>query len=309
MMALGNFSQVAEFILLGLSDRRELQVLFFILFLLAYVMVLLGNILIIVTVGTDPKLSSPMYFLFCNLSFLDICCTSVVSPRMLVDLLTQRKSILFADCIAQMFFLHFIRASEMFLLTVMAFDRYAALCKPLHYTTIMSRKVCWALVSACWAGGFLHSLVHMLLTVQLPFCGPNTIDSYFCDVPLVVQLACTDLSVTEWLMAANSGFINLLCSLVLLTSYIFILLTVRAHFTEGCWKVLSTCGSHMVAVSLFFGPCILIYLQPFSALPSNRHICMTYTVFSPLINPLVYTLRNKEVKASMWKLWRSCRAS
>ncbi|NXF93368.1 OR4M1 protein, partial [Eubucco bourcierii] len=297
-----NFSRVPEFILLGLSDRRELQVLFFTFFLLAYIMVLLGNFLIILTVRADPKLTSPMYLLLCHLSFLDICCTSVISPRMLVDLLSQRKRILFADCIAQMFFLHFTGASEMFLLTVMAYDRYAAVCKPLHYTTIMSRKVCWALVSACWAGGFLHSLTHVLLTVQLPFCGPCTIDNYFCDVPLVVRLACADLSVTQWLMAANSGLISLLCFLVLLTSYILILLTVRVGFAEGYWKVLSTCGSHMAVVTLFFGPRILIYLQPLSAFPSNRHLSMTYTVFSPMMNPLIYILRNKEVKASMWKL-------
>ncbi|XP_054246738.1 olfactory receptor 1509-like [Indicator indicator] len=308
-MALGNFSRVTEFILLGLSDRRELQVLFFTFFLLTYVLVLLGNILIIVTVRTDPKLSSPMYFLLCNLSFVDICCTSVISPRMLVDLLTQRKTIVFEACIAQLFFLHFTGASEMFLLTVMAYDRYAAICKPLHYTTIMSRKVCWALVSACWAGGFLHSIVHILLTVQLPFCGPNTINSYFCDVPLVIQLACTDLSGTEWLMASNSGLISLVCFLVLVTSYILILVTVRVRFTEGYWKVLSTCGSHLVAVTLFFGPCILIYLQPFSAFSSNKNICMSYTVFSPMMNPLIYTLRNKEVKASMWKLRYKSEAS
>uniref|UniRef100_A0A663F9S2 Olfactory receptor n=2 Tax=Aquila chrysaetos chrysaetos TaxID=223781 RepID=A0A663F9S2_AQUCH len=303
-MALGNFSQVTEFILLGLSDTRELQVLFFTFFLLAYAMVLLGNLLVIVTVRTDPKLSSPMYLLLCNLSFIDICCTSVISPRMLVDLLSQRKTIAFEDCIAQLFFLHFVGASEMFLLTVMAYDRYTAVCKPLRYTAIMSQQVCWVLVSACWAGGFIHSTVQMLLIVQLPFCGPNTIDNYFCDVPPVIQLACTDIYVTEWLMASNSGLISLVCFLVLVTSYMFILVTVRVHFTEGHWKVLSTCASHMMVVTLFFVPCIFIYLRPFSTFPSDKHISVIYTVFSPVMNPLIYTLRNSEVKASMWKLWK-----
>ncbi|NXW54933.1 O1509 protein, partial [Eurystomus gularis] len=297
-----NFSRVTEFILLGLSDKRELQILFFTFFFLAYVMVLLGNFLIIVTVRTDPKLSSPMYFFLCNLSFIDICSGSVVSPRMLVDLLSQRKTIAFEDCIAQMFFLHFAGASEMFLLTVMAYDRYTAICKPLHYTTIMRWQVCWALVLACWAGGFLHSIAHTLLTVQLPFCGPNTINSYFCDVPLVIQLACTDLYGTEWLMASYSGLISLVCFLVLVTSYMFILVTIRAHFTEGYRKAISTCASHMMVVSIFLVPCIFIYLHPFPTFPSNKHICMIYTVFSPMVNPLIYTLRNKEVKASMWKL-------
>lgn len=306
-MVLGNFSQVTEFILLGLSDTRELQVLFFIFFFLAYAMVLLGNLLILVTVTTDPKLLSPMYFLLCNLSVLDICCTSVTSPRLLVDLLSQRKAIDFEDCMAQLFFLHFVGASEMFLLTVMAYDRYTAICKPLHYTTIMNRRVCWLLVFACWAGGFLHSIVQTLLTIQLPFCGPNTIDNYFCDVPLVIRLACTDIYVIEWLMASNSSLISLVCFLVLVISYTFILATIRGCFTEGHWKALSTCASHVMVVTIFFVPCIFIYLRPFSTFPSDKHICVIYTVLSPVLNPLIYTLRNNEVKASMWKLWNRCR--
>ncbi|KFW90786.1 Olfactory receptor 4D5, partial [Phalacrocorax carbo] len=302
-----NFSQVTEFILLGLSDTRELQVLFFTFFFPAYAMVLLGNLLIIVAVWTDPKLSSPMYLLLCNLSFIDICCTSVTSPRMLVDLLSQRKTIAFEDCIAQLFFLHFTGASEMFLLTVMAYDRYTAICKPLHYTAIMSRQVCWVLVSACWAGGFLHSIVQTLLTVQLPFCGPNTIDNYFCDMPLVIRLACTDIYVTEWLMASNSGLISLVCFLVLVTSYTYILVTIRVRFTEGRWKALSTCASHVMVVTFFFLPCIFIYFRPFSTFSFDKHICVISTVLSPVMNPLIYTLRNNEVKASMWKLWQRCR--
>ncbi|NXX97729.1 OR4D5 protein, partial [Centropus bengalensis] len=302
-----NFSRVTEFILLGLSSTRETQILFFITFLLAYVMVLLGNLLVIVTVTTDPKLSSPMYFLLCNLSFIDICCTSVTFPRMLVDLLSQRKAIAFEGCIAQLFFLHFVGASEMFLLTVMTYDRYVAICKPLHYTATMSRQVCWVLVCACWAGGFFHSIVQTLLTIQLPFCGPNTIDSYFCDVPPVIRLACTDIYVTEWLMASNSGFISLVCFLVLVASYMFILVTVRGRFSESHWKTLSTCASHIMVVTLFFVPCIFIYLRPFSAFPFDKHVCVIYTVFSPVMNPLIYTLRNNEVKVSMWKLWKRCK--
>ncbi|XP_010141566.1 PREDICTED: olfactory receptor 4Q2-like [Buceros rhinoceros silvestris] len=306
-MALENVSRVTEFILLGLSDTRELQVFFFTFFLLAYAMVLLGNLLIIVTVRTDPKLSSPMYFLLCNLSFIDICCTSVTSPRMLVDLLSQRKAIAFEDCIAQLFFLHFVGTSQMFLLTAMAYDRYTAICKPLHYTAIMSRRVCWALVLACWAGGLLHSIVHTLLTIQLPFCGPNKINNYFCDVPPVIQLACTDIYVTERLIASNSCLVSLLCFSALVTSYVFILVTIRVRFTEGHWKALSTCASHAMVVTLFFAPCIFSYLLSFSTFPSNKPVCMIYTVFSPAMNPLIYTLRNNEVKVSMWKLWKRCR--
>ncbi|NWV08131.1 O1509 protein, partial [Ptilonorhynchus violaceus] len=303
-MAQGNSSQVTEFILLGLSDTRELQLLFFALFLLAYAMVLLGNLLILLTVRTDPKLSSPMYFLLCNLSFIDICYTSVTAPRALVALLWGRKAIAFEGCVAQLFFLHFVGSSEMFLLTVMAFDRYTAICRPLRYTAVMARRACWALVAACWAGGFLHSIVQTLLTLQLPFCGPNAIHSYFCDVPPVVRLACADTALTEWLMASNSGLISLGCFLVLVASYALILAKVRGRLSQGRRKALSTCASHVAVVALFFVPCIFTYLRPAGTLPSDKYVCVIYTIFSPVMNPLIYTLRSKEVKESMWRLWK-----
>ncbi|XP_051632794.1 olfactory receptor 1509-like isoform X2 [Manacus candei] len=305
-MARSNFSQVTEFILLGLSDTRELQVVLFTLFFLAYTMVLLGNLLIIVTVRTDPKLSSPMYFLLCNLSFLDICGTSVTVPRMLVDLLSHRKAIVFEGCIAQLFFLHFVGSSEMFLLAVMAYDRYTAICKPLHYTAIMSRWACWLLVCSCWAGGFLHSITQTWLTIQLPFCGPNTIDSYFCDVQPVIRLACADIYLTQWLMASNSGLISLGCFLLLLTSYTLLLLSLRGRLTQGHCKALSTCASHLLVVTLFFLPCIFIYLRPPCTFPFDKYVCVIYTILSPLMNPLIYTLRNNEVKESMQRLWKCC---
>ncbi|XP_005046492.1 PREDICTED: olfactory receptor 4Q2-like [Ficedula albicollis] len=309
-MAQDNFSRVTEFILLGLSDTRELQLLFFTLFLLAYTMVLLGNLLIIVTVRTDPKLSSPMYFLLCNLSFIDICYTSVTIPRVLVALLSGHKAIAFEACMAQLFFLHFVGSSEMFLLTVMAFDRYTAICRPLHYTAIMARGACWALVAACWVGGFIHSIVQTVLMLQLPFCGPNVIHSYFCDVPPVIPLACADTALTEWLMASNSGLISLGCFLVLVASYALILAKVRARLSQGHWKALSTCASHVMVVTLLFVPCIFTYLRPAGALPTrqDKYVCIIYTIFSPMMNPLIYTLRSSEVKESMWRLWKRCRA-
>uniref|UniRef100_H0Z6D8 Olfactory receptor n=1 Tax=Taeniopygia guttata TaxID=59729 RepID=H0Z6D8_TAEGU len=288
-----NSSRVPEFILLGFSDTRELALLFFTLFFLAYAMVLLGNFLIIVAVWTDPKLSSPMYFLLCNLSFIDICYTSVTTPRVLVAQLSGIKAIAFEGCMAQLFFLHFVGSSEMFLLTVMAFDRYTAICRPLHYTAIMARGVCWTLVAACWAGGFIHSTVQTLLVLQLPFCGPNTIHSYFCDVPPVIRLACANTALTEWLMASNSGLISLGCFLVLVASYTLILAKVRARVSQGNWKALSTCASHMMAVTLLFIPCIFTYLRPAGTLPTSKYVCVIYTIFSPMMNPLIYTLRNK----------------
>ncbi|NWI06445.1 OR4D5 protein, partial [Tichodroma muraria] len=307
-MTQDNSSWVTEFILLGLSNAWELQLLFFTLFLLAYAMVLLGNLLIIVTVRTDPKLSSPMYFLLSNLSFIDICYTSITVPRVLVALLSGHKAIAFEACMAQMFFLHFVGSSEMFLLTVMAFDRYTAICRPLHYTAIMARRACWALVAACWVGGFIHSIVQTVLTLQLPFCGPNTIHSYFCDVLPVVRLACADTALTEWLMASNSGFISLGCFLVLVASYVLILAKVRDRLSQGHWKALSTCTSHVMVVTLLFMPCIFTYLRPAGTLPTNKYVCVIYMTFSPMMNPLIYTLRSREVKESMWRLWKRCRA-
>ncbi|NXU84892.1 OR4D5 protein, partial [Xiphorhynchus elegans] len=307
-MARANSSRVTEFILLGLSDERELQVLLFTAFLLAYAMVLLGNLLIIAAVRTDPKLSSPMYFLLCNLSFLDICCTSVTAPRMLVDLLCRRKAIAYEGCMAQLFFLHFVGSSEMFLLTVMAYDRYAAICRPLHYPAIMSRWACGLLVSSCWAGGFLHSITQTLLTIRLPFCGPNAIDGYFCDVPPVLRLACADTRTTQWLVASNSGLISLACFLLLLASYVPILLAVRGRAPHGHCRALSTCAAHLAVVTLFFVPCIFIYLRPFPTFPLDKYVCVSYTVLSPVMNPLIYTLRNSEVQESLWRLWKRCRA-
>ncbi|NXO42817.1 OR4D5 protein, partial [Locustella ochotensis] len=303
-MAQDNFSQVTEFILLGLSDTRELQLLFFTFFLLAYAMVLLGNLLIIVTVRTDPKLSSPMYFLLCNLSFIDICYTSVTIPRVLAARLSGHKAIAFEACMAQLFFLHFMGSSEMFLLTVMAFDRYTAICRPLRYTAIMARGACRALVAACWLGGFIHSIVQTVLVLQLPFCGPNTIRSYFCDVPPVVHLACADTARTERLMASNSGLISLGCFLVLVASYALILAKLRAHLSRGHCKALSTCASHVMAVTLLFMPCVFTYLRPAGTLPTSPYVCVIYTILSPMMNPLIYTLRSSEMKESMRRLWK-----
>uniref|UniRef100_A0A674K293 Olfactory receptor n=2 Tax=Terrapene triunguis TaxID=2587831 RepID=A0A674K293_9SAUR len=293
-----NHTVVTEFVLLGLSHSRQVQLVFFVLFLLSYVVIVLGNLLIIVTIKANSCLTSAMYFLLCNLSFIDLCYASVTSPRMLADLLSQRKTISFNGCMAQLFLLHFVGAAEMFLLTVMAYDRYVAICKPLHYMSIMSRPTCCRLVAACWVGGFVHSIVQTILTIRLPFCGPNKIDNYFCDVPPVIRLACTNIYVIELLMVSNSGLISLACFLVLLVSYTVILVTVRLRLRDGKWKALSTCASHITVVTLFFGPCMFIYLRPFSNFSADKSISVIYTVLTPMVNPLIYTLRNKEVKDS-----------
>uniref|UniRef100_A0A8D1Q4Y0 Olfactory receptor n=1 Tax=Sus scrofa TaxID=9823 RepID=A0A8D1Q4Y0_PIG len=287
--------EVREFVLAGFSHRPHIEKGLFVLFLFFYVSTWVGNVLIMVTVASDKHLnSSPMYFLLGNLSFLDLCYSTVTTPKLLADFLDNEKLIPYDQCIMQLFFLHFVGAAEMFLLTVMAYDRYVAICRPLHYTTIMSRGLCCALVAASWMGGFVHSTVQTILTIRLPFCGPKQVDNFFCDVPPVIKLACADTSVIE-LMVSTSSFV------VLVSSYTTILVKIRS--TEGRRKALSTCGSHLMVVTLFFGPCIFIYARPFSTFSVDKLVSVLYNVITPMLNPLIYTLRNKEVKSAMQKLW------
>ncbi|XP_052590260.1 olfactory receptor 1509 [Peromyscus californicus insignis] len=294
-----NQTRVTEFVFLGLTDNWVLEILLFIPFTITYVLTLLGNIIIVVTIVFSPRLHTPMYFFLSNLSFIDICHSSVTVPKMLEGLLLERKTISFDNCIAQLFFLHLFACAEIFLLTIMAYDRYVAICIPLHYPTVMNMKVCVQLVFALWVGGTIHSLVQTFLTIRLPYCGPNIIDSYFCDVPPVIKLACTDTYLTGILIVSNSGTISLTCFLALVTSYTVILFSLRKQSAEGRRKALSTCSSHFMVVALFFGPCIFIYTRPDTSFSIDKVVSVFYTVVTPLLNPLIYTLRNEEVKNAM----------
>ncbi|XP_052046677.1 olfactory receptor 1509 [Apodemus sylvaticus] len=294
-----NQTRVTEFVFLGLTDNWVLEILFFIPFTVTYVLTLLGNILIVVTIVFTPRLHNPMYFFLSNLSFIDICHSSVTVPKMLEGLLIKRKTISFDNCIAQLFFLHLFACAEIFLLTIMAYDRYVAICIPLHYSNVMNMKVCVHLVFALWLGGTVHSLVQTFLTIRLPYCGPNIIDSYFCDVPPVIKLACTDTYLTGILIVSNSGTISLVCFLALVTSYTVILFSLRKQSAEGRRKALSTCSAHFMVVALFFGPCIFLYTRPDSSFSIDKVVSVFYTVVTPLLNPLIYTLRNEEVKTAM----------
>lgn len=297
-----NDSEVTEFVLLGLSSSWELQLFLFLIFLVFYVAIVLGNLLIVVTVQADAHLlQSPMYYFLSHLSFIDLCLSCVTVPKMLGDFLLQCKVISFSGCLAQIYFLHFLGASEMFLLTVMAYDRYVAICNPLHYLTVMNRQLCFQLVFACWCGGFIHSITQVTLVIQLPFCGPNELDNFYCDVPQVIKLACMDTYVIEVLMVSNSGLLSLVCFLVLLFSYAVILITLRTRFRQGQSKALSTCASHLTVVSLIFVPCVFIYLRPFRSFPVDKVVSVFYTVVTPMLNPLIYTLRNTDMKAAVKK--------
>jgi olfactory receptor len=267
-----------------------------------YLIILPGNLLIIFTIRLDHGLTAPLYFFLGNLAFLDVSYSFIVAPRMLVDLLFEKKVISYRSCITQLFFLHFLGAGEMFLLVVMAFDRYIAICHPLYYSTLMNPRLCCALLLALWLGGFAHSIVQVALILYLPFCGPNQLDNFFCDVPQVIKLACTDTFVVELLMVSNSGLLTLLCFLGLLSSYAVILCHVKGRSSEGKNKAVSTCITHVIIVFLMFGPAIFIYTHPFQALAADKVVSLFHTVIFPLLNPVIYTLRNQEVKASMRKM-------
>ncbi|XP_012608020.2 olfactory receptor 4K13-like [Microcebus murinus] len=302
MDTLYNRSSVSEFVLLGLSSSRETQILFFAIFFLVYVAIVVGNLLIVISVIFDNHLHSPMYFLLANLSFFDLCLSSVATPKVIADFLRKHKTISMWGCMTQMFFMHFFGGGEMSLLIAMAIDRYVAICKPLCYQTIMNHRVLIVLILVSWTIGFIHTTSQMVFTVGLPFCGPNVVDSIFCDLPLVIKLACTDTYILELLVIADSGLLSLVCFVLLLTSYIIMLVTIWQHSSSASSKAVSTLSAHITVVTLFFGPAIFIYAFPFNSYSVDKFLSVFYSVITPLLNPIIYTLRNQEMKSAIKRL-------
>ncbi|NWI78308.1 OR4S2 protein, partial [Dryoscopus gambensis] len=299
-----NSSSVKEFILLGLSENQGVKKICFVVLLLFYTLTVAGNLLIVLTVTSSRHLNSPMYFFLGHLSFVDICYSSVTAPQMISGSLVEKNTISFAGCMGQLFALHFLGCTEIFILTAMAYDRYVAICRPLHYPALMSRRLCGRMVGGSWAGGFLHSTLQTLPTALLPFCGPNKVAHYFCDVHPLLHLACADTRPMGLAVVANSGVITLSCFLILVVSYVVILVSLRGKTLAGWHKALSTCGSHITVVILFFGPCTFVYIRPTSDLSEDRSMAVFYTLITPMLNPLIYTVRNGEVKEAMRRLCR-----
>ncbi|XP_030042560.1 olfactory receptor 4Q3-like [Microcaecilia unicolor] len=302
-MTVSNETRVTEFILLGLSSNPDLQLLFFVLFLVMYLGTIAGNLLIMITIYVDSQLHTPMYFFLCNLSFIDLSFSTVTVPRCLVLFLWQDKTISFSDCMAQMFFIHFVGGSECFHLVLMAYDRYVAICNPLRYTTIMNRRVCLLLMVSTWAGGFIHAFSQSLPIIQLPFCGPNEIDHFLCDSHTLSLLACSSIFITEALDMANSGLLALSCFLVLVISYGYIISTIlKIHSTEGRQKAFSTCATHLLVVTFFYGPIVFVYMRPSVTFAVDKPLAVFYSTVTPWLNPFIYTLRNEKARKAMKKL-------
>nr|XP_005312050.1 olfactory receptor 958-like [Chrysemys picta bellii] len=302
-MGLVNHTMVTHFILLGIPNADGLQTILFITFLAFYLCTLLGNLLIFSAILADPRLHTPMYFFLCNLSVLDIGISSISIPKYLTMLWGQSRVISLGGCMSQVFFGHFLGSTECLLYTVMAYDRYVAICHPLRYLSIMNRRVCALLSAGTWITSSFHATILTSLTFTLPYCGSNLVDYFFCDIFSVVKLNCADTYIIETVTLTNIGVVPMSWFFVILASYIRIIYSVlNMNSAEGWRKAASTCASHLVVVTLFFGPCALVYTQPQPSKVLMTAVQIFGNVVTPMLNPAIYTLRNKEVKAALKKL-------
>ncbi|KAM6224085.1 olfactory receptor 2C1-like [Rhynchocyon petersi] len=300
-----NVSLPNMFVLLSFSDHPWLEMPLFVVVLDSYILTLLGNSSIILLTLVDSRLQTPMYFFLDNLSFLDLCVTTTIVPQLLVNLWGPNKTIAYWSCITQSYLFHWTGCTECVLLAVMAFDRYVAICQPLQYTLIMRPHVCVLLAAAAWSSGLANSLLQATLTLQLHRCGHHTLDHFFCEVPVLIKLACEDTTANDLSLAVGAIPFALVSPFLVLVSYTFIARAVlKLPSAEGRRKAFSTCSSHMVVVIMYYGPAIYMYLQPPAGSTQAKFMSFFYCVVTPLLNPLIYTLRNKDVKRALKKMLR-----
>ncbi|XP_003130021.2 olfactory receptor 8B3-like [Sus scrofa] len=305
-MAPGNVSSVTEFILLGLTQQPELQLPLFYIFLGTYVVTMVGNVGLVILIGLNPHLHTPMYYFLFNLSFVDLCYSSVITPKMLMTFV-NRNIISHAECMAQLYFFSFFVIDECFILTSMAYDRYVAICKPLLYKVSMSHQVCLMLTVGAYVMGLVGAVAHTGCMLRLSFCDGNIINHYMCDIPPLLQLSCTSTYINELVVFIVVGISLIVPSLTISISYALILSSVlRIRSTEGRSKAFSTCSSHITVVSLFFGSSAFMYLKPFPAgsLDEEKVSTVFYTIVGPMMNPFIYSLRNKDVQMALSKTLR-----
>ncbi|XP_007957097.1 olfactory receptor 1094-like [Orycteropus afer afer] len=303
---LKNVTEVTMFTLLGFTDDFELQVYLFLLFLAIYIFTLVGNLGLVLLVLVSSRLHNPMYYFLSVLSFLDACFSSAVTPKMLVNFLSENKGISFLGCATQMLFFLTFGTTECFLLAAMAYDRYVAIYNPLLYSVNMSPRVYVPLITGSYVAGILHATLHTVATFRLPFCASNEIRHVFCDIPPLLAISCADTHINQLLLFYFAGSIEIFTILIVLISYGFILLAVlKIHSAEGRRKVFSTCASHLTGVSIYHGTILFMYVRPSSsyALDHDMIVSVFYTIVIPMLNPIIYSLRNKDVKEAMKKLF------
>ncbi|XP_058383550.1 olfactory receptor 5W2-like [Diceros bicornis minor] len=303
-MAVENCTVFTDFILLGLSNRQEVQQGLFVLFLLVYGVTVIANLGMILLIKMDSRLHTPMYYFLSNLSFCDVCYSTIVSPKMLADFLSEEKRISFSLCAIQMYLFGVFADVECLMLAVMAYDRYVAICNPLLYTIIMSRRVCTQLVAIVYIESLVYSAVFTFCTIQLSFCNSNVVNHFFCDFPPLLALSTSDTTINEIVMFTYSSCV-LGCSIItVLLSYSYIITTIlRMNSAEGRRKAFSTCASHLTVVAIFYGTLLFMYFRPSSSysMDTDKMASVFYTVVIPMLNPLIYSLRNKDVKGALKK--------
>ncbi|XP_067414479.1 olfactory receptor 10D3-like [Emydura macquarii macquarii] len=302
-MEMENRTVVSEFILLGIPNTKGQETILFISFLAFYLCTLLGNLLIFSAILADSRLHTPMYFFLCNLSVVDLGFASITTPKLLVSLWAKSRTISLGGCMSQVFFYHFLGSTECLLCTVMAYDRYVAICHPLRYLVIMNWRVCAILAAGTWVTSSFHATILTSLTFTLPYCGSSVVDYFFCDIFPVVKLACADTYIIKTVSFTNIGLVPMTCFLLILMSYVRIAASVvRMRSAEHRRKAVSTCASHLTVVCFFFGPCALLYTQPSLSKVLATPTQIFCNVVTPMLNPVIYTLRNKEVKAAFRKM-------